>query len=150
MLGVDHLIFYAARYFFYCSSPVGFFKAVLDIFVLLKNSARYFFFNQKHMFDIFWGICTSPLSKNKWSILISKYQFNSKILRMHFSSLKAWNNREVITKLHFKKTFSLSSTSSFLQLHNKCNSCNTWQRKKNKQTRQKHHGSRIYPRNNKS
>ena len=33
-----------------------------DIFFLLKN-----FFNQKHMLDIFGGICTTPLSKIKWS-----------------------------------------------------------------------------------
>ena len=31
-----------------------------DSFFLLKNSARYFF-NQKHMLDIFWGICTTPI-----------------------------------------------------------------------------------------
>ena len=61
LLGVDYLIFYASRYFFFIVPALrDFFKAVLDIFVLLKSSARYFFFNQKHMLDIFGGISTTP------------------------------------------------------------------------------------------
>ena len=41
----------------------------LPDFFFLKNSARIFFFNQKHVLDIFFGICTTPPppSKIKWA-----------------------------------------------------------------------------------
>ena len=54
--------------FFWEFSIFHFCRPLVDIYWHpLLRILQEIFFNQKHMLDIFWGICTTPPSKIKWS-----------------------------------------------------------------------------------
>ena len=75
LLGVDHLIFYVARYFFLLFQPCRIFLRQCWIhFSFLRVVQDIFFLTRSICLIFLGGFVQPPLSKNKWSTLISKYQ----------------------------------------------------------------------------